>query len=71
VDCIEHKKLAAFLTRIPRPVSPHIFRHKSSTHLLMSGNYVRTIKKNLGYKNVKTMMIYTRVYLKAVPSSLD
>lgn len=52
---------AARNARIPRPVSPHTFRHCFANHLLESGTDIRTVQALLGHKDVATTMIYTHV----------
>ena len=67
-------KRAVKASGVPKLATPHTLRHSFATHLLESGQDIRTVQDLLGHADVKNIMIYTHVLNRgglAVLSPLD
>jgi integron integrase len=54
-------KQAVGQSGMSKPATLHTLRHSFATHLLQSGQDIRTVQQLLGHSDVKTTMIYTHV----------
>ena len=54
-----------------RPATPHMLRHSFASHLLQSSQDLRAVQELLGYANISTTQVYTRLDFQHLAKAYD
>jgi len=56
---------------LPVPVHPHMLRHSFASHVLQSSSDLRAVQELLGYANIATTQVYTRLDFQHLAKAYD
>lgn len=60
------RELGKGIDGLQRTITPHVFRHTTSTTALRNGMPIEDIRELLGHENIETTLVYARASVERV-----